>query len=268
MSSNKEPTVPGKTDNLLNSVAASELITCMVKRLLLTDDVMLGNCAVFISLENNASQVLGVQYVVSVIGVGTGTTVDAALAEIGKRVQQERLEVAVVPTSLQSAWRCQELGLTVLQAAYCGHLAWGFDGADQVTKERWAIKGKGGAMLQEKILAKRCKKFIIIVDDSKVVAQLGVGCPVPVEVIPEARILAEEGLKALGATEIALRTGSGKHGPVITEAGNIIIDAAFSTIGATLERDIKSIVGVVESGLFVGYADEVLVAGAAGVASL
>lgn len=203
-----------------------------------------------------------------VIGVGTGTTVDAALAEIGKRVQQERLEVAVVPTSLQSAWRCQELGLTVLHAAYCGHLAWGFDGADQVTKERWAIKGKGGAMLQEKILAKRCKKFIIIVDDSKVVTQLGVGCPVPVEVIPEARILAEEGLKALGATEIALRTGSGKHGPVITEAGNIIIDAAFSTIGATLEREIKSIVGVVESGLFVGYADEVLVAGAAGVSSL
>ena len=123
-----------------------------------------------------------------VIGVGTGTTVDAALTEIGKRVQQEGLRLTVVPTSLQSAWRCQELGLTVLYQAFNGHLSWGFDGADQVTKERWAIKGKGGAMLQEKILAKRCKKFIIIVDDTKVVSQLGAGCPVPVEVIPEARI--------------------------------------------------------------------------------
>ena len=69
-----------------------------------------------------------------VIGVGTGTTVDAALAEIGKRVQQERLQIAVVPTSLQSAWRCQELGLTVLHPGYCGHLAWGFDDAAQPTK--------------------------------------------------------------------------------------------------------------------------------------
>lgn len=203
-----------------------------------------------------------------VIGVGTGTTVDAALAAIGRRVQQERLQLTVVPTSLQSAWRCQELGLTVMYQGYNGHLAWGFDGADQVTKARWAIKGKGGAMLQEKILAKRCKKFIIIVDDSKVVTQLGAGCPVPVEVIPEARSIVEEGIRALGAAELTLRTGSGKHGPVITEAGNIIIDAVFPAITEGLEREIKSLVGVVESGLFIGYAHELLVAGAQGVVSL
>lgn len=203
-----------------------------------------------------------------VIGVGTGTTVDAALTEIGKRVQQEGLRLTVVPTSLQSAWRCQELGLTVLYQAFNGHLSWGFDGADQVTKERWAIKGKGGAMLQEKILAKRCKKFIIIVDETKVVSQLGAGCPVPVEVIPEARILAEEGLRALGATSLEIRAGSGKHGPVITEAGNIIIDSAFPAIRESLERDIKGIVGVVDSGLFIGYASEVIVASASGVSSL
>ena len=202
-----------------------------------------------------------------VIGVGTGTTVDAALTEIGKRVKQEGLRLSVVPTSLQSAWRCQELGLTVLYQAFNGHLSWGFDGADQVTKDRWAIKGKGGAMLQEKILAKRCKKFIIIVDDTKVVSQLGAGCPVPVEVIPEARILAEEGLRALGATAVEMRSGSGKHGPVITEGGNIIIDASFPAIRESLERDIKGIVGVVDSGLFIGYASEVIVASASGVSS-
>ncbi len=202
------------------------------------------------------------------LGVGTGTTVDAALAEIGRRVREEGLRVAVVPTSYQSAWKCQELGLTVMYPGYRGFLSWGFDGADQVTKERWAIKGKGGALLQEKILAARCKSFIIIVDEGKLVARLGEGCPVPVEVVPEALILAEAGLKKLGATEITLRSGTGKHGPVITERGNIILDAAFSEIGESLEREIKPVVGVVDNGLFIGYASEVLVAGKAGIYSI
>lgn len=200
-----------------------------------------------------------------VIGVGTGSTVDAALTEIGRKVKSEGLRVSVVPSSYQSAWRCQELGLSVLYPGYRGELSWGFDGADQVTKERWAIKGKGGALLQEKILAARCKKFTIIVDESKVVPALGVGCPIPVEVIPEALAVVEQRLASLGATSFTLRSGSGKHGPIITERGNLILDAQFSSIGATLERDIKSIVGVVESGLFIGYAAEVLVAGASGV---
>ncbi|MEY4702089.1 MAG: ribose 5-phosphate isomerase [Pseudomonadota bacterium] len=203
-----------------------------------------------------------------VLGVGTGTTVDAALEAIGKRVAQEGLLLTVVPTSYQSAWRCQELGLTVMYSGYRGYLSWGFDGADQVTNERWAIKGKGGALLQEKILAKRCKHFVIIVDESKVVPRLGVGCPIPVEVIPEARVIVEDGLRALGASELTLRSGSGKHGPTITERGNIIIDATFSNVTADLEARVKSLVGVVESGLFIGYAHEVLVASAAGLRSL
>ena len=203
-----------------------------------------------------------------VIGVGTGTTVDAVLEAIGKRVKLEGLAVAVVPTSLQSAWRCQELGLTVLYTGYNGYLSWGFDGADQVTKDRWAIKGKGAAMLQEKILAKRCKRFVVIADQSKLVDRLGVGCPVPVEVIPEALVLARHGLIDLGAKEIIIRTGSGKHGPVITERGNIILDANFSDIEVSLETQIKSITGVVESGLFIGYVSEVLIADASGVKSL
>ena len=203
-----------------------------------------------------------------VIGVGTGTTVDAALAEIGKRVKTEGLRITVVPTSYQSAWRCQELGFIVMYPGYRGHLSWGFDGADQVNKAKWAIKGKGGAMLQEKILAKRCKKFVLIVDETKVVQELGKGCPVPVEVVPEALVLVEEGLKALGSTEVSIRTGTGKHGPTITERGNIILDAVFPSITERLEGDIKSIIGVVDSGLFIGYASEVVVAGSNGVYSL
>jgi len=203
-----------------------------------------------------------------VIGVGTGTTVDAALTEIGRRVKAENLRITVVPTSYQSAWRCQELGFIVMYPGYRGHLSWGFDGADQVTKGRSAIKGKGGAMLQEKILAKRCKKFVLIVDETKVVEQLGVGCPIPVEVVPEAVILAEEGLKSLGAQEVIIRVGTGKHGPVITERGNIILDATFANVTESLEAEIKSILGVVDSGLFTNYATEVLVANSSGVYSL
>lgn len=202
-----------------------------------------------------------------VIGVGTGTTVDAALEAIGERVKLEGLSISVVPTSLQSAWRCQELGLTVLYTGYNGYLSWGFDGADQVTKDRWAIKGKGAAMLQEKILAKRCNKFVVVADQSKLVDRLGVACPVPVEVIPEALVIAQQGLRGLGAKEIVIRSGSGKHGPVITEGGNIILDAVFNDIGLNLEDKIKSITGVVESGLFVGYISEVLIADANGVKS-
>lgn len=202
-----------------------------------------------------------------VIGVGTGTTVDAALTEIGKRVKAEGLRITVVPTSYQSAWRCQDLGFIVMYPGYRGHLSWGFDGADQVSKNRWAIKGKGGAMLQEKILAKRCTKFVLIVDETKVVDQLGHGCPIPVEVVPEAVILADEGLKSLGATEVVIRVGTGKHGPVITERGNIILDATFSNVTERLESDIKSIIGVVDSGLFINYATEVIVAKADGVYS-
>jgi ribose 5-phosphate isomerase A len=202
-----------------------------------------------------------------VLGVGTGTTVDSALAAIGVRIREEGLRISVVPTSYQSAWRCQELGLTVMYPGYNGHLSWGFDGADQINQERWAIKGKGGALLQEKLLAARCKHFIIIVDETKVVSHLGAGCPIPVEIIPEAKLLAEEGLRNLGATELTLRSGTGKHGPIITERGNIIVDAAFPSISIGLEKDIKQVLGVVESGLFIGYAGEVIVAGKSGITS-
>lgn len=203
-----------------------------------------------------------------ILGVGTGTTVDAALEAIGKRVSEEGLLISAVPTSLQSAWRCQELGIAVMHSGYRGFLSWGFDGADEVTRDRWIIKGKGGALLTEKLVAKRCKKFVVIVDSSKVVEQLGAGYPVPVEVIPEGLMLAEAGLKALGAVDIKIRSGSGIHGPVMTERGNILLDVRFPRVTAGLEQDIKGITGVVESGLFIGYVAEVLVADSSGVTSL
>jgi ribose 5-phosphate isomerase A len=199
------------------------------------------------------------------VGVGTGSTVDLALKFLGERMQKERLSVQVVPTSHQSAWRCQEIGLQVLYPGYRATLAWGFDGADEVDPDSRLIKGRGGAMLQEKILAARCKEFIVIVDDSKLVPTLGSKFAVPIEVIPEAISIVMQELPKLGATEMVVREGSGKHGPVITEAGNIIIDARFTSIGADYEDRLKGILGVVETGLFFGYSTEVWIAGASGV---
>ena len=204
-----------------------------------------------------------------VIGIGTGSTVDIALTKIGERIKREKLVLYGVPTSYESAWRCEELGIHVLSPLHKGELSWGFDGADEVDPALSLIKGKGGAMLKEKIVAAKCKYFIAIIDDSKLVKKLGERMPVPVETVPEARGVVEKGLTALGATTIVLREGGGKkHGSVITEAGNIILDVTFPEVKLSTERDIKSIVGVVETGLFIGYASEVLVAGANGVQSL
>ena len=202
-----------------------------------------------------------------VIGVGTGSTVDIALEQIGKRIVREKLTVHVVPTSYESAWRCQEIGLHVLYPGYKGELSWGFDGADEVDPHLWLIKGRGGAMLKEKILAAKCKRFVVVVDESKIVKKLGEKFPVPIEVIPEARSVVEKRLQSLGAKEFVVRDGVKKHGPVITEAGNIILDVTFSSIGASMEKDIKTIVGVVENGLFMGYAAEVIVGAASGCRS-
>jgi ribose 5-phosphate isomerase A len=204
-----------------------------------------------------------------VIGVGTGSTVELVLSALSKRMSAEGLTVRAVTTSLQSAWKCQEAGVVVLDPGYRGELDWGFDGADAVDERRRAIKGKGGAMLREKLVAARCRKFVLAVDSSKLVSNIAAACPIPVEVIPEALALVERGLKRLGASSLTLRpAGGGKHGPVITEAGNLVLDAQFSEIDDALEGKLKQLLGVVESGLFVSYAHEVLVGTETGVRSV
>lgn len=201
-----------------------------------------------------------------VIGIGTGSTVDAALIAIGARIQSEGLRVLGVPTSYESAWKCSEMGISVCAPESVSRLTWGFDGADEVDPELRVIKGKGGAMLREKIVAALCDRFVVIVDESKLVSRLGERTAVPVEVVPGARRLVESALVTLGAQSVVLRqAGPGKHGSVITEAGNVILDATFPSIGATLEREIKSLVGVVESGIFNAMAHEVIVAGSSGI---
>ena len=201
------------------------------------------------------------------IGVGTGTTVEYAVQAIGVRIQRENLNVSAVPTSFETAWLCEKVGMEVVYPGYHGSLTWGFDGADAVDDQLWAVKGCGGAMLKEKIMAARCQHYVLIIDESKLVPDISV-CPVPVEVVPDALALVEKGLVKLGASSVVLRTGAGKHGPVVTEAGNLIIDAKFPRITRSLPEEIKGLVGAVESGLFLGFAKEVLVGTSSGLRTL
>lgn len=204
----------------------------------------------------------------SVLGVGTGSTVDAAIRKIGERVDAEGLVLKAVASSLESARLCEDVGITVLHSGYRARVDFGFDGADAVDRGLRAIKGKGGAMLREKILAARCSNYVLIIDESKLTDDIATKCTVPIEVIPEALDYVIAELAELGAGDIQLREAVKKHGAVITEFGNFIVDVRFAEITNAHERNVKAITGVVESGLFLSQANEALVARDDGIESI
>lgn len=194
-----------------------------------------------------------------VLGAGSGSTVYLALFTIARRIRKENLHVEVIPASMEISMACLQLGIPQT-TLWDKRPDWTFDGADEVDPAHNLIKGRGGAMFKEKLLIKNSAKAYIIVDESKLVDCLGTKFPVPVEVFPGALTCVEEGLKRLGATEILLRPAKGKDGPVVTENGNLILDTRFRSIGPSLEQEIKGITGVIDSGLFIGYDVEVIVA--------
>ena len=194
-----------------------------------------------------------------ILGVGSGSTVYVALLAIAKRIKEEGLKVKAIPTSIEISLFCAKLGIP-LTTLYEYKPDWLFDGADEVDPDKSLIKGRGGAMFKEKLLISSSPKNYIIVDESKLVKKLGTNFPIPIEVFPPALLHVEEELKKLGVTELLLRPAKGKDGPVITENGNLILDARFNDIGKSMERDIIAITGVIESGLFINYNVEILMA--------
>ncbi|MDO3643583.1 MAG: ribose 5-phosphate isomerase A [Mucilaginibacter sp.] len=194
-----------------------------------------------------------------VLGVGSGSTVFMALFAIARRVKEEGLNVKAIPTSVEISMALTNLGIP-MTSLYEHRPDWLFDGADEVDPNRSLIKGRGGAMFKEKLLISSSPVNFIIVDDSKLVDKLGSKFPVPIEVFPQALLHAEKELQKLGVRELILRPAKGKDGPVITEAGNVILDAWFDDIPADTELRIKSITGVIESGLFINYNVEIMVA--------
>lgn len=196
-----------------------------------------------------------------VLGVGSGSTVLAAVAAIGQRIGAEGLRVAAVAASYEAEDACAAAGIDVIAAASRERLDWAFDGADEVDPHLDLLKGRGGAILRERIVATMAARFVIVGDESKLVERLGTNFPVPVEVAPAARHALPDALRALGASDVELRMcRGGKDGPVITEYGNLLIDARFPSIERGLDARIKAIPGVVETGLFEDICDELLVA--------
>ena len=194
-----------------------------------------------------------------IVGAGSGSTSLLTIQAIGNRMKRDQLRCTAIPTSVEAELACIDAGIpvTTLLAAKPD---WSFDGADEADPQHNLIKGRGGAMFKEKMLICASPRPFILIDASKQVQRLGERFPIPVEVHPLALAIAESALAKLGATEVSLRPAKGKDGPVITENGNLILDVRFPSIGPETEHRIKSIPGVIESGLFWGFPVDVLVA--------
>jgi len=202
------------------------------------------------------------------LGLGTGSTVAFVLEALARRIRAEGLEVHGVPTSERTADRADALGIPLTDLATVPELDLAIDGADEVESGSLSlIKGHGGALLREKLVATSARRFIVVVDESKVVARLGTRMSVPVEVVRFAHVATARRLERLAGPAV-LRAGSdGK--PYVTDNGNLIYDVrcrAPIENAAALEHDFDAIVGVVENGLFTRGVERAIVGAADGTA--
>jgi ribose 5-phosphate isomerase A len=191
-----------------------------------------------------------------VLGLGTGSTTRLAVDEIGKLVKKG-YDLVGIPTSLETERQARSLGIPLTTLDQVEAIDLTIDGADEVDPNLNLIKGLGGALLREKIVAYHSKREIIIVDDSKMVEVLGVRTPLPVEVAQFSHIKTRRTLEGLGC-KAALRGGLS---PFTTDNGNFIYDCKFNAIEdpSVLESKLNSIPGVLENGLFLELANCVVV---------
>ena len=195
-----------------------------------------------------------------VVGLGTGSTADLFLQALAGALKDGRLrDIRGVPTSRQSERRAEHLGIPLATLADCPRPDVTIDGADEVAPNLDLIKGLGGALLREKIVAQNSKKLVIIADAGKAVAKLGTKAMLPVEVVAFAHEVHEPFLRSLGATPALRRTGDALY---VTDNGNHIYDCRFNGIAdpAALDLKLRQRAGVVETGLFVGMATAALIA--------
>ena len=205
-----------------------------------------------------------------VVGLGSGSTTAYAIEALGGRILHERLKVMGVPTSYQAFLLAVKHGIPVTTLEEHPTISLNIDGADQIDPKLDLIKGMGAALAREKIVASASKHNIIIADENKKVKVLGENNhPVPVEVLPFACSLVKQRIKGLGGKAV-IREGKGKVGPIITDNGNVVIDAVFGAITnvEALEQKLKMITGVVETGLFIGSTDTVYVGTSSAVIKL
>jgi ribose 5-phosphate isomerase A len=202
------------------------------------------------------------------VGLGTGSTAAFVVAELGRRVRAG-LRIVAIPTSERTAAQARDEGITLVSFADRTRLDLTIDGADEIARGSLdLIKGLGGALLREKIVAAASDRLVIVADDSKIVGRLGERAPVPVEVTRFGWEATAAKLAKYGEPRLR-RASSGKE-PFVTDGGNLILDCACGTIAdpASLEQALAQIVGVVETGLFVGRASLAFVAGNEGVQTM
>lgn len=199
-----------------------------------------------------------------VVGLGTGSTVYYVIKEISNRIYEDELKVLCIPTSIKTQLLAIENKIPLTSLYEYQEIDISIDGADEVDKHLNLIKGGGAAHTREKIVASCSKKFVVVVDESKLSENLSK--PVPVEALPFSWGVVKERLKYLkGIAE--LRISKEKAGPVITDNGNFILDVSFGAIRnpKKLEGEINSIIGVIENGIFPGMTSEVHVGTKEGV---
>jgi len=195
------------------------------------------------------------------LGLGSGSTTAYALEFLGRRIQDESLDVRGVPTSFATERRARSYGIPLTSLDDDPTLDLALDGADEVDDALRLIKGGGGAHSREKVVAHQADQFVALVDPTKKVDRLGTHFPVPVEVLPMAATPVMRTLEDAGATP-ELRTSDAKDGPVVTDQGLWIVDARFPKgipAPADLDCRLNERPGVLDHGLFLNMATDVLV---------
>jgi len=204
-----------------------------------------------------------------VVGLGTGSTAFYMIEELGRRVAEEQLHIRGVPTSKATASLAEKVKIPLTTLEEHPELDIDIDGADQVDPNLNVIKGRGGALTREKVVASAARLFVVIVDEGKMALRLGEGQVLPIEVIPFASPTVRRRVEELGGKP-RLRLAKNSKEPFVTDNGNSILDVDFGFITdpKELEASVKMIPGVVENGLFVGMADAIFVGRANGVEKL
>lgn len=203
-----------------------------------------------------------------VVGLGSGSTAAYFIYALAQRLQSGLSIVGAVPTSTSTAELAGNLGIPLTDLDTHPVLDIDIDGADEIDPQLNLIKGGGGALLREKVVAYASRRFVVIADETKLVSRLGQHMPLPVEVIPFAETPVRLRIEALGASVQMRQLGDA---PYHTDNGNIILDCSFPggiTAPFDLEAQIRSIVGVVATGLFLGITEQAIIGGPGGVRSL
>lgn len=193
------------------------------------------------------------------LGLGTGSTVHFVLLRLAERIRQEGLRVQGVPTSLDTQRKAQEWGIPLVDLSQVRSLDLVIDGADEIDPQFQMIKGGGGALLREKVVASLGRRMVIVVSDNKCVPRLGTSFALPVEVVPFALPYVQRCIAALGCEPQERRTATSSYR---TDNGNAILDCRFPQGIAdpqALDRALDAIPGVVETGLFLGLAHTLIV---------